>query len=529
MQINMSEGAEEGEGGERGEGSNHSDARDSGLGAAAEPSTSAGAERKPRSEVTSRLASRVEDHGGIPVGVVVVEQANAETFCQLLVSCLGKFTFKGTDRLPDGQLVFHLPHSAATMLETGAGLSDELVEFMEEKAEFFSGVRLQDDVFGRAPSFEQGSQGKAADAGAGFTFAEIFAGIGGFRLGLEPLGGRCVLASEIDKAARETYMANFGPDSGLVGDITSIYADKIPRIDMLTAGFPCQPFSCRGAQRGTEDPTGRGQLYFELVRLLKACRPKAFLFENVAGLVIMDGGMRSRREKGIAGEFVVGRTFEGILGAFEGCGYDVSWKVINARHCLPQFRERVYIVGFRSDLKLGMEWGLDINDAGWAADCPTKIRDILEPSDAEAIASAELKADHWDAVHAQCAASSVPLTERAIPLEGKAPTLISSYHKGSNYTSKYVFEEADGTVRDGEGGNPRPRFLTPRECGRVMGFPDSFVIPGVETEQKRGNWYRQIGNAVCPPVIRVVGERMLEVMVAGGGGSQQISSGISGE
>ena len=144
--------------------------------------------------------------------------------------------------------------------------------------------------------------------------------------------------------------------------------------------------------------------------------------------------MRSRREKGVKTEFVVGRTFEAILKAFEGCGYDVSWRVVNARHWLPQFRERVYIVGLRRDLGVEMDWDLKVDVRGWSADSGRKVRDILEPSDAPAIKAAELKEPHWEQVVAYCKeqAPPVPLSEREIPLDGKAPTLISSYHKVSH-------------------------------------------------------------------------------------------------
>eukprot|EP00445_Apocalathium_hangoei_P006328 CAMPEP_0203851274 /NCGR_PEP_ID=MMETSP0359-20131031/7259_1 /ASSEMBLY_ACC=CAM_ASM_000338 /TAXON_ID=268821 /ORGANISM="Scrippsiella Hangoei, Strain SHTV-5" /LENGTH=194 /DNA_ID=CAMNT_0050767279 /DNA_START=27 /DNA_END=608 /DNA_ORIENTATION=+ len=194
----------------------------------------------------------------------------------------------------------------------------------------------------------------------------------------------------------------------------------------------------------------------------------------------------------------MGRTFQAILTAFGDCGYDVTWRVVNVRQWLPQYRERLYIVGFRRDLQLEMDWGDLCGVDHVSAGCV--VRDILEPNDAAAIAAAELRPEQWETVKSH----GVPLTEREIPIDGKAPCLTSGYHKGSNCTTKYVFEERDGTRRDGQGDNPRPRFLTPRECARLMGFPDSFVIPGEDEEQKRGHWYRQIGNAVCPPAVLAV-------------------------
>lgn len=445
-------------------------------------------------EAHAVLASRAGHHGGIPVGGVFLPERYVDTFRTLLQHCAGKVRFKAVDRLPGG-LLLHLPPAAAGIFDAKE-LSEELEEFLAAaSAEFYSGVRVHDRFFKREPVFP------VAEGGQAFSFVEIFAGIGGFRLGLEPLGGSCMLAAEIDRSAQDTYTANFG-SAGLLGDISDIYAHSIPSFDILTGGFPCQPFTNRGGQKGLAD--ARGQLYLELVRLLKACQPRAFLFENVVGLVVMDGGSRSRRVSGQAVEFVSGGTFNDIIKAFSDCGYDVSWRVANSRHWLPQFRERVYIVGFRRDLCLEMDWDLQGDELASA------VRSILEPADSEHIAAAELSPSQWAVVQRQCGTTGA-LAARAIPLDSKAPTLVSGYHGVSNHTSKYIFAEADGTQRDGRQGK-LPRFLTPRECARLMGFPDSFQIPAVHDERGRGRFYHQIGNAVCPPVIQAVGARLLHAL-----------------
>jgi DNA (cytosine-5)-methyltransferase 1 len=301
-----------------------------------------------RAALRAALAARASFHGGVPVGAVLVPQLHVPSFFRVLGRSYGKF--KAFERLAEVQcMLFHLPPAAAEAFETPSELSPELSDFMHQTgSEYFSGVRHQDPLFGRAPDLPWMPQADSASepCPADFTFAEVFAGIGGFRLGLETVGGRCVLASEIDAAASEIYAANFGTDE-LVGDITGLYTEQLPHFDLLTAGFPCQSFSVAGQQEGIGAKSGYGQLYLELVRILRACRPRAFLFENVVGLVTMDGGSRKQHRHG--SEFVAGRTFETILGAFHECGYDISWRVVNARHWLPQNRERVYMVGFRKD------------------------------------------------------------------------------------------------------------------------------------------------------------------------------------
>ena len=172
-----------------------------------------------------------------------------------------------------------------------------------------------------------------------FRFAELFAGIGGFRLGLEALGGECVFASECDAYAAATYESNFGePPSA--GDITEVGNGELPPHDLLVGGFPCQPFSVAGSQPGLAD--ARGQLYLEICRVLHACRPAAFLLENVPGLYTLDGGSWQR-----GGESQPGAVYQTIADALGACGYTVSSRIVGSdAFGLPQQRNRLYIVGF---------------------------------------------------------------------------------------------------------------------------------------------------------------------------------------
>jgi DNA (cytosine-5)-methyltransferase 1 len=590
------------------------------------------------------LASRSGAHGGVPVGAVVLRPAHVDGFRKSLERALAaSIRFRGVDRIAktagedeneDGLKCLHLPVEAALRLEDlipdrGVALSgidpllhDEsgglLLAFMHaHDVYYYQGVRYCEPLFGRHPLPMAAAASRSKPCG-GFTFAEIFSGIGGFRLGLEPLGGRCTLASEINAFAADTYRANFETkaaagasaaaaaakhsDVALVGDICSFYAESLPDFDVLTAGFPCQPFSARGEQRGFG--TCRGQLYLELCRLLRAKRPAAFLFENVQGLVTMSGGHRansfvtssvpidassyssdssdsSSRKKIACHEpesFTPGTTFSTILAAFAECGYATTWRVLNSGHWLPQWRERVYLVGVRSDLPGAMDWAAVLPPVGDPRRSARTLRCVLEARAEPGVGLSELTAEQWEdakashhrravavaakkAVRAESHNTSLtgdqaqeedfrggnedagevhadsgvkrslfcpPQQPRwgagvsppppwwrsvALPLDGKAPTLTSSYYaeRCRGFTTLLVFEEADGTRRDGsaEANGRRPRLLSPRECARCMGFPDTFVIPGQHEIAGRGRFYAQIGNAVCPPVIEAIGAQLL--------------------
>ena len=386
--------------------------------------------------------------------------------------------------------------------------------------EIYFGVRLCDPIFGGVESRANGNQFILSNSqfsnSTRFTFAEIFAGIGGFRLGLEPLGGQCVFTSELNEAARATMAANF-PPTCMAGDITAVYANQLPDFDILTAGFPCQPFSIRGEQGGLDDP--RGQLFRELIRILNVKRPKAFLFENVTGLVYLNGGRQNKLGQPQSTD--IGQTFSYILNEFEAAGYDVSWKIIDAKHWLAQSRQRVYITGFRSDL--GLKGDSHWPSAGVTCDGPgigLRVRDILETNPQCLV---QLTQEQWDKMQTPEYLEKTNkwrglvggTRSKEIKLDEKAPTLTSGYKNAANEATRYLFKDADGSVLK------TPRFLTPRECCRLMGFPESFCIP-LEKISVRGKvltgaksesqFYYQIGNAVCPPVIQAIGDEMLRTM-----------------
>lgn len=328
-----------------------------------------------------------------------------------------------------------------------------------------------------------------------------------------------MFASEIDDEAEKTYAENFG-SADSIGDITGHYACELPPHDILTAGFPCQSFSVRGDQKGLEDP--RGQLYQELVRVLAFSQPKSFIFENVANLVVINGGKRGNYSVPQTPD-EMGSTFAMILSDFEKTGYNISWKIVNSRHWLPQNRERVYIVGFRSDLNINpsvsFDWDLNRKDPIYNT-APGKgifsiVRDILEPDDAEDIARCVLtKSQHEKISSIDFLKKSFPLDasrgamtgqENWINLDGKSPTLVSGYRNVSSFSTKYVFHNLDGSLR------ALPRFFTHLECRRIMGFPDSFKVP---ESSHYNSFYKQIGNAVCPPIIHAIGAEVLRLLRA---------------
>jgi len=450
---------------------------------------------------------------GIPVAILLVPKSHAGLLNNKKFN-KGKDSWraglKKVQQLPGNEdyMLMHLSNTKA--FNCSFNLDNVIEKLSKFNAEYFPGIRVYDPFLSPPIVFSPSEPAR-------FTFAELFAGIGGFRLGLEALHGRCVFASEIDKNAASTYEANFG-SSELYGDITDFYASQLPAFDILTAGFPCQSFSERGERKGLNDP--RGQLYRELIRVLNVCQPKAFLFENVVNLVRIDGGRRNRRCEPVSST-VLGRTFTMMLEEFSKCGYKVSWNIVNSCHWLPQTRERVFIIGFRSDLEIEtIDWRLGRGDylgKGTYSQPPglhKTVREILEPKDSPNIPPCILSETQYErVVRGEAARQSerrIPAAglgkEHCIVIDGKAPTLTSGYRNVANFVTKYVCEESDGTVRD------LPRFLTHRECCRLMGFPETFVIPVISSSEGASLYdnifYKQIGNAVCPPVVTAIGEQM---------------------
>lgn len=298
-----------------------------------------------------------------------------------------------------------------------------------------------------------------------FRFIDLFAGIGGMRIGFESVGGRCVFTSEWDKFAQKTYEANFGEIPS--GDITQVDASAIPKFDILLAGFPCQPFSTIGKRQGFEHPT-QGTLFYDVVRILAHHRPKAFLLENVSGLQNHDGG----------------RTLDLIKESLTELGYQFDYKVINAaRFGVPQQRERIYIVGRRSKIagKTNFDWPMGSNRiVGIGKFIKTGVTD-------------HSISKHLQQVYIYKKDDGRP---QIVDKDSNFPikTLVASYHKIQRLTGTFV--------KDGETGL---RLLTADECKAAMGFPKKFIIPVSRTQM-----YRQMGNSVAVPVIKALATWMVE-------------------
>ena len=299
-----------------------------------------------------------------------------------------------------------------------------------------------------------------------FRFIDLFAGIGGIRLAFESVGAKCVFSSEWDRHAQQTYATNFGDTPQ--GDITAISSDQIPEHDILLAGFPCQPFSIIGDKLGFTDT--RGTLFFDIERILRDKRPRAFLLENVKQLKSHDKG----------------RTLAVILQKLTDLGYHLHWKILNALDFgLPQKRERIFIAGFQEPYAFRFPQG--------TADRKT-LADILEPD--------ENVDSHW-------LASEYIRTKRQASVQGKHVFYPSVWHenKGGN-VSVLPFSCA---LRAGASFNyllvNGRRRLTPREMLRLQGFTESFVIDGVETQIRK-----QIGNSVPVPVVTAIAHQMVKAM-----------------
>lgn len=307
-----------------------------------------------------------------------------------------------------------------------------------------------------------------------FTFIDLFAGIGGMRLAFDHAGGHCVYSSEWNKYSQQTYMTNFGEQPE--GDITQVNAADIPDHDILVAGFPCQPFSIAGVSKkqslgratGFEDKT-QGTLFFDVCRILKEKRPKAFLLENVKNLCSHDKG----------------RTFKVIQESLEELDYEVFYKVLDGQNFVPQHRERILIVGFDRK-RYGQEIDFKFNIT--PVEPRPVIRDILEPEvDSKYTLSDKLwiYLQNYAAKHK---AAGNGFGYGIAPLDGVSRTLSARYYKDGSE----ILIEQDGR---------NPRRLTPRECARLQGFPDDFKIPVSDTQA-----YRQFGNSVVVPLMANVAD-----------------------
>jgi DNA (cytosine-5)-methyltransferase 1 len=325
-----------------------------------------------------------------------------------------------------------------------------------------------------------------------FTFIDLFAGIGGLRLGFEAIGGRCIFTSEWNPFAQKTYLANHGNGHPLIGDIRKQSEEEIPDHDVLLAGFPCQPFSIAGVSK--KNALGRphgfacntqGTLFFDVARILAAKRPKAFLLENVKNLVSHDRGNTFR---------IIRQTLE------EELGYRISFRVIDAAHFVPQHRERILIAGFRDKTDFSLD-DLSLPSAS------RQLAAILHPEDATEPAEAPfthgpralvdpkytLSSKLWNYLQAYAA------KHRAAG-NGFGFGLVSGSSTARTLSARY-YKDGSEILIDQRRRNPRR--LTPRECARLMGYPDTFRIPVSDTQA-----YKQFGNSVVVPVIAAVARHM---------------------
>lgn len=319
-----------------------------------------------------------------------------------------------------------------------------------------------------------------------FRFIELFAGIGGFRVALEALGGQCVFASDVHPTARAVYQENWpsqldgGKRDVLAGDIRLVPAEAVPEHEILTAGFPCQPFTGLGKQRGVNEP--KGQLFLHICRILRTRRPPLALLENVTGLVNTDDGCAMRA----------------VLEEIRSSGYRVAYRVYDSRCLVPQKRKRVYIVAIRADLE-------DVCARfrfPWVPDLGRSLGEVLErPVPAEEAERLVLSADQWTRI-----AASQPFRDNPdniiARLDLPANTLISSYGEGKSSSrfcrlSQLVSSCECPHNRFSVADSP-PRYFSSRECARIQGFPEAFLYSACDGPY---SWYRLIGNAVSPPVV----------------------------
>lgn len=300
----------------------------------------------------------------------------------------------------------------------------------------------------------------------GFRFIDLFAGIGGMRLGFEPAGGRCVFTSEWDSLAQDTYEANFGERPQ--GDITKIAPESIPDHDLLLAGFPCQAFSIIGSRKGFADT--RGTLFFNVEEILRVKRPPAFLLENVKQFKTHDSG----------------RTYQTVIESLGSLGYSTHTTILNALYYgVPQKRERTFIVGFRADLPF--EFPQPLSSAPDLATVLEKEEDL----DPRLHCSEMIKAKRLERIRAQGQEPFYP----SMWHENKGGHLgVHRFSCALRHNASYNYLLVNGRRRPSS-----------RECLRFQGFPDSFKIVVKHTAVRA-----QAGNSVAVPVIKAIAAEMIK-------------------
>lgn len=357
-------------------------------------------------------------------------------------------------------------------------VNDELYEELSNYSDV-SGQSIQDCLAIAIRQLLIKAKEEPDQSNEGYKFIDLFAGIGGMRLAYESAGAHCVYSNEWNKYSQQTYYANFGvqPD----GDITKVAAESVPDHDILVAGFPCQPFSIAGVSKkqsmgratGFEDKT-QGTLFFDICRILKEKRPKAFMLENVKNLCSHDRG----------------RTFKVIRESLAELNYKVFFEILDGKEYVPQHRERIVIVGFDMN-RYGenIDFKFDLSEGSKPV-----VKDILEHNVSERYTLSDKLWVYLQNYAAKHKAAGNGFGYGIAPLDGITRTISARYYKDG---SEILIAQ--------EGKNPRR--LTPRECARLQGFPDTFKIPVSDTQA-----YKQFGNSVVVPLMAEVARLVVSTL-----------------
>lgn len=317
-----------------------------------------------------------------------------------------------------------------------------------------------------------------------FTFIDLFAGMGGFRLAMQAQGGKCVFSSEWNKYAQKTYLANFGemPFGDITKEMTKSYIPQ--NFDVLCAGFPCQPFSIAGVSKkkslgretGFKDKT-QGTLFFDVADIISRHRPKAFFLENVKNLMSHDKG----------------NTFKVIKGTLEELRYSLHYLVMDGQTYVPQHRERIMIVGFDQDIFHGKEQFAFPEQK----QSTRSIKEILDPDIDEKYTLSDKLWNYLQTYAEKHRAKGNGFGFGMVDLNGISRTLSARYYKDG---SEILIPQTGGK---------NPRRLSPRECARLMGYPDEYRLNQVSDVQA----YKQCGNSVVVPLITAVSEQLVKTML----------------
>lgn len=357
-------------------------------------------------------------------------------------------------------------------------ISDDLYMQVKERAQIY-GISTQQLFNDAIISYINRLQTSSLPQNdSSYSFIDLFAGIGGMRIAYEKNGAHCVFSSEWDKKCQETYYANFGVIP--YGDITAINAKDIPDHDILVAGFPCQPFSIAGVSKknsmgratGFEDKT-QGTLFFDICRIIKEKRPKAFMLENVKNLKSHDHG----------------NTWRVIESSLKELDYSVSSQILDGQDFVPQHRERILIIGFDKKRYGDVSFKFDYK----VPEVKPALKNILEPCpDPKYILTPKL----WQYLQDYAAkhkAAGNGFGYGMPDLDGVSRTLSARYFKDG---SEILISRGEGQI---------PRRLTPRECARLQGYPEEFKIVVSDTSA-----YKQFGNSVVVPLMTEIARLVLK-------------------